>query len=167
MVLGLLLTSCIPRHPPVRAETALPIDVVTVLQPVDHPAVSAAPPDVIAALDAVLTARNLVPSLVPAERFIGAFSTRRDTARRLEHLAPTQLLLLTETEVAFYSQLSGRYRWTVSVHVTLAPTTLDDTFQVPVFLDHYRQREPEALSAAAPVIARHVGQLIDQYLAAP
>jgi hypothetical protein len=129
--------------------------------------VSNAPTGLYDTVDDALKERNLVPSPLAPDRFVDAFAARRDTSRRLEYLAPDHLTLLTETEVAFYSQLSGRYRWTVTVHLTLAPSQLSDTFEVPVFLDYSHEREPAALEAAAPVIARHVGQLMDAYLAAP
>ena len=72
--------------------------------------------------------------------------------------------LLVESEVAYYSLLSGRYRWTVDVTLTLVPAGLTDHFEVPVFLEFQHEREAEALAAATPVITRHVDDLIDDWL---
>lgn len=165
MVLILAALGCVARHEPVRADTPTPIDVVPVLAGVDDPAVTDAPERLDEALVQTLSAHNLQPTLVPADRWTQAFVTTRDTPRRVEHLAPKGNLLLVETEAAYFSQLNGRYRWTVDVTLTLVPAGLSDTFEVPVFLEFQHEREEQALAAATPVIARHVGDLVDDWLA--
>ena len=53
-----------------------------------------------------------------------AFRMKRTTALRLAVLASAneeaELLLLVETRTRFYSQLNGRYRWTVDAKISLA-----------------------------------------------
>lgn len=165
MVLTLWLLGCVARHAPVQASSPTPIEVAPVLAGVEDAAVADAPDRLDDALLVTLAAHNLTPSLVAPDRYVDAFATRRDTARRLEHLAPAGNLLLVETEAAYYSILSGRYRWTVEVTLTLAPAGLTEQFEVPVFLEFQHQREADALAAATPVIARHVGDLVDAWLA--
>jgi hypothetical protein len=101
------------------------------------------------------------------EQYHAAFQGTRDTRRRVELLHPTRPTLLVETETSFYSELSGRYRWNVHVVASIEPAGVSESFDVPVFLQFAHEREAEAVSAAAPVIARRVGELVDGWLAAP
>ncbi|MCB9766526.1 MAG: hypothetical protein H6739_42520, partial [Alphaproteobacteria bacterium] len=80
-----------------------------------------------------------------------------------------ELLVLVETQVEFYSQMNGRFRWTVSVDLSVAPRddlaqTVSASFTVPVFLQFHHEQEPEALAQAAPVIERQLGYLLDEVL---
>lgn len=165
MVLILSLLGCLGGHAPVRAVAPTPIDVVPVLGNLESAAVADAPERFDEALLDALASRNLQPTLLAPERYVEAFATRRDTTRRLEVVAGPDALLLVETDAAFYSQISGRYRWTVSVTLTLAPAGLTETFEVPVFLQFHHEREAEALAAATPVIVRRAGDLVDGWLA--
>ena len=77
------------------------------------------------------------------------------------------LLLLVETRTRFYSQLNGRYRWTVDAKITLAKReareeAVSSSIDVPVFLDFDHQREREALVVAGPRIADEVARLADE-----
>ena len=47
-------------------------------------------------------------------------SSGSDRIAILTATATTPLVLLVETRAAFFSEMSGQYRWTVSVRVTLA-----------------------------------------------
>lgn len=121
---------------------------------------------------AQLRARALVAS-PEDEGLHSGLAMARDTRTRLAALAresEAPHLLLVEAEAFFYSQLSGRYRWTVSVRLTLATRGALDRavrrdFELPVFLSFDHQREAAALSAAAPQIAARVGGLCDEYFA--
>lgn len=166
MVLTLWLAlGCIARHEPIRAASPEPISVVPVLARLDSASIADAPERLDAALLAALTERNLQPTLVAPERYVDTFASRRDTSRRLEALDLGGPVLLVETEAAYYSLISGRYRWTVGVRLTLAPDGLTQTFDVPVFLQFQHEREADALAAATPVIARRVGELVDAWIA--
>lgn len=170
----LLLFACGPKAgAPVVAAKATPTTVVGVLGTDAAVAVSALPEPVQTRLTALLVERNLTPVVVPEDEWSTAFASRRNTPQRLgwldDRAEDTELLLLVESEVSFYSQLSGRYRWTVEVTATLAPAAdpaqgVTEVYQVPVFLQFHHQREAEALEEAAPVIARKVALLVDGYL---
>lgn len=159
----LILLGCVARHAPVQS-TGEAIDVVPVLASVEDAKIADAPERLDAAMLGALKAHNLAPSLVSPDRYVTTFQKSRDTARRLDALALPGNVLLVETEVAYYSLLSGRYRWTVDVTLTLSPAGLTDTFEVPVFLEFQHEREAEALAAATPVITRHVDDLVDDWL---
>lgn len=168
------LAGCLARQPIVQAPQPVPVAVATVLGGVESKDLLEVPDDFQDRIDHVVSARNLVARPLEPSRFKAAFTDSRSTAHRLLWLdgaaGDAGLLLLVEAEARYFSQLNGQYRWTVEVHATLAPphqpeaaTTAD--FEVPVFLQFHHERETEALSAAAPVIERRVGSLIDEYLA--
>lgn len=161
----LILLSCLARHEPVRAESPAPLDLVLASATVVDPAVVAGTPTLAEALHDVVNERNLVPTDVSAD--LAKFATTRDTRRRIELLAPARATLLVETETAYYSELSGRFRWTVHTTLSLEPAGLSDSFDVPVFLQFAHEKEAEAVSAAAPTIARRAGELLDGWLSAP
>jgi len=86
-----------------------------------------------------------------------------------EVAAPTGDLpsLVVESSARFSSQINGRYRWTVAVTATITPTEgppSTRSFTVPVHLVYYHDKEVEALSEAAPLIARQVGDLLDAWI---
>lgn len=163
----LMLLACIAKHGPERAAEPTPIDVVPVLSSVADSKVTGATDPLSKALGDVLAARNLQPTMMSTDSYLAAFAGTRDTRRRIELLHVSRPMLLVETETAFYSELSGRYRWIVKATVSLEPAGLTESFEVPVFLQFQHEREPEAVSAAAPVIARRAGELVDGWLAAP
>jgi len=174
LLLAFILSGCLPKEAaPVRAPSQTPVALAGLLDHLDDRQVSDLPESLNDALLATLRAHNLVPRQVEADRFGEAFAVRRTTAHRLAWLAEQtsgeQLLCLVETHVEFYSQLSGRYRWTVTVTASIAPAAhpsdaVSSEFTVPVFLRYHHEREPEALDAALPIIQRQVGYLLDEYL---
>jgi hypothetical protein len=79
------------------------------------------------------------------------------------------LVLLVETEARWYSQIAGRFRWTVSVDLSLgevgAPEeSVHQHFEVPVALLFDHQREADAINEATSVIQRRLGELMDLWL---
>ena len=63
------------------------------------------------------------------------------------------LLVLVDLTPSFYSQLNGRYRWSVEAKVVLVPLDrptmgVESAFQVPVFLPYAHLKEAAALEAA-------------------
>lgn len=172
MVLNaLLLAGCLARQAPEAAPSPLPVATLSVLEHIDGRAPEPVPGAFEQALAAVLGASNLPasPAAGPVrEEALGS----RTLARRLEALdaaTTTPLVLVVETSAEYFSQLNGRYRWTVSVRMALAQDgapggALLREFGVPVFLEFHHEREPEALVAAAPLVARKLEGLVGELL---
>ncbi len=170
-VLALVL-ACAPKSGVVQAPTAMDVAVVGALEPLDDPQVLPLPDAVSRGLSTVLSARNLTAAPVDAATWEGAFTKGRTTRFRVAHVAlgtDAPLVLVVETFARYGSQLNGRYRWTVQVVASVAPSdkpedAVTSEFNVPVFLQYHHEQEAEAVEAAAPVIERQVGHLLDQVL---
>ncbi|MCB9796445.1 MAG: hypothetical protein H6741_27430 [Alphaproteobacteria bacterium] len=170
---ALLLAGCLPKQGGlVVAPQATETSICAVLQRLDSGGLEPVPAALAERLDAQLTARNLTPKDTSAAA-VPTFSTRQTTPQRLAWMAQQdgagELLVLVATQVEFYSQMSGRWRWTVSVELTVAPKAdlgqaVSSSFTVPVFMQFHHEREPEALVEASPVIERELGYLLDQVL---
>lgn len=173
-VAGLAVASCLPKQQPVQAASQIPTTFVGVMQTQESASVGDLPAAVQARLVQTVSERNLAPETLPAASWGEVFAKRRSTEPRARWLVEQGgvthgLILLVETEVSFYAQLQGRYRWTVDVRATI--TGADDvsagtteTFSVPVFLLFDHEREEEALMEAGPDIARKVGVMLDWYV---
>ncbi|MDP6932016.1 MAG: hypothetical protein QGG40_03830 [Myxococcota bacterium] len=170
LVFLLTLCGCVPSQPPVAATAPANILVAVVLSPVDRPEVIEGSPAFESTLHADLQARGL--EIITPPPLQEPFSTRRETMDRLLYLvalAPTELVLLVEAEARYFSQIEGRYRWTVQGTVILeeqGPSArhAEFSFSVPVFLQFHHEREAAALQAAAPVLERRIRSLLDDYL---
>jgi len=165
--------ACVPKYQPVVLDTSKPIRVALVFDHEEKPQVEAVPQAFEQGLLKVLADRNLEPKLVIAEEFGQAFERRRATAQRMEWLTEQarsdELVLLVETRASFYSQISGRWRWTVSAKATLSAGgsyPLDETMEVPVFLEFGHEDEPDAVNESVGVVARRLGRLVDTALRA-
>jgi hypothetical protein len=162
----LILAACMAAKAPVRATEPTPLAVLPIMESVDDGVVAAAPPTLVQALGAAVEARGLHADAVAVEPLLPGLAARRDTAGRVA-LADDGIpgpLLLVESKVGFYSQISGRYRWVVEVTATIAPDGPSSRFEVPVFLQHHHEVEDSALVEAAPVIARRVGTVVDTWV---
>ncbi len=87
----------------------------------------------------------------------------RQTDARLAELRATgaPLQLVVDLSARYHSQISGRYRWNVSVSVALGGRARsEDHFDVPVALEFEHERAAEAVAAASKEIARRVGALV-------
>jgi len=171
--LGLLLGSCLPKQGGVQAPTTMSVAVAVVVDYPDRPEVSGAPDVLADALQTQLVGRNLDPTLLPADAFTGVFDRKRSTLHRLTWLADqhpgSDLVLLVQTEPRYFSLLSGRYRWTVATHLSLSPPgrpeeTVEAEVSFPIFMEFHHETEEEVLVASTPVIERHLGHLLDEYL---
>src|SRR5205823_2129693 len=107
-ILLALLAGCITPRPPVRYEQPLQVTVALVRDDVLHKASYDVPDAVRAAVEHELVARNLRPTLPP---FDEAFARVRDSQQRLELAAkaPADLVVLVETQAAFYAQIEGSW----------------------------------------------------------
>ena len=173
ILVPLLTASCIPKIQPVVLESERPVVVAMVFDQEDSPEVLGAPDAFKDQLVDLLSSRNLKPLLVPTDEFASAFEKRRATGQRMQWLSDGarsgELLLLVETRASFYSQISGQWRWTVSVKATLGEAgedyPLDETMEVPVFLRFGNEAETEAIDEAVGVVKRRLGRLLDVGLA--
>lgn len=159
--------------PVIKVPTPMPTALCLVLTRVSGGELLGAGPGLTRRVEQTLTARDLVPQPVGPEQFAEPFRARRTPQQRLDWLAQAQpeapLLVLVEAEVEYYSQISGRFRWTVNVRVSVMPRgqpeqLVQSEFSVPVALQFQHEREPEALEEAAPVVERQVAQALDLLL---
>jgi hypothetical protein len=120
------------------------------------------PPELIKTIKSELALSNIQTNVVSAPE---AFQNIRQTEQRLKQMAPP--LLMVETSAEFYSQLNGRFRWTVSCKITLISEDkiqLSREFTTPVFHQFHHERESEAILAAEEVIRQQLRGLIEDYL---
>ncbi len=173
VLLGLTVCSCLPKATGVQAPSPLDVAVVAVASYPDRPEVDGIPTALADALTETLDARNLQGELVPAADFTEVFTAKRHSQHRLSWLAEERssadLVLLVEVEPRYFSLLSGRYRWTVHATMTLArPGATDEALSAeasfPMFMDFHHEREDKVLAASGPVLDRHLGHLLDEYL---
>jgi hypothetical protein len=167
MVLSIaLLAGCAMRSPVIRAPQPTPVVLAAVHDQFDERAVAALPQPLIDQLSALLVARDLRPQPVPPAT-LDSFATKRSTTNRLTTLGGDELILLVEAEAEYVSQLNGRMRWAVDVRLALDPPDdepIINTFSVTVFLLFMHQDAEDAILDAAPIIERHVGYMLDDYL---
>lgn len=164
LILSMFL-GCGARVAVIKAPTPMDISLAAARNNLDDRQVLALPDPLLERVSAQLTERNLTPSLVP----LSTIADTRLTARRLEVLSAggAPLVLLVETEAMYTTQMEGRLRWTVNVTLSLDPADGEPTtseFSVPVFLQFQHQDADDALLGAVPIIERHVGYLLDEYL---
>ncbi len=174
LLLAFLLASCMKYQPDQqRSPSTLSVGLATLVEYPDKRDISPTPAGLANRVERTLTLRNLEPDPLPPERFTGVFADKRTTPHRMEFLSSqlpgADLLLLVETEPRFYSQLTGRYRWTVKVRLTIAEPghmgeSVSTEVKVPVFMEYYHEKEPQVVEAAGPIIERHLGFLLDEYL---
>lgn len=169
----MLLFACLPKQAPVQSLSPLPTDLVAVANLLESRDVRDGPAALYSAMEGLLQQRNLLPQRVEPEIWTAEFANRRSPGQRVLFLAergPTErVVLLVDTTASFYSQMSGRYRWTVAVdaQVRAAPADknpLSVQFEVPVFLDFDHEREDAAIAAAVPVIQHRLASLLDEWL---
>ena len=166
-----LLTGCITAAKAVRLDSPQPARVAVVMEFPDRPEIGVAPDSTVERINREIQKRNLVPTVVDSNEFSKVFETRRTTSQRLSFLRPegmSDYVLLVETQVRFYSLLSGKYRWDIAGTVTLvAPDgeELSAPLNLAAFLDFDHQKEAEALRYAEVAIAERAGQVVDRLLA--
>lgn len=160
------LLGCSAKNAVVQAPTAIDVSLAAARNNLDDRQVFTLPDPLLERITAQLTARNLTPTVVP----LSALDEQRLTSRRLEALEESgaPLVLLVETEAEYTTQMEGRLRWRVQVTLSLDPADGEPTtseFSVPVFLQFQHQDADDALEGAAPIIERHVGYMLDEYIA--
>jgi hypothetical protein len=170
----ILLFACLPKQAPVQSIQALPTDVVVVANLLESREVRDGPTALYTAMEELLQARNLQPKRVEPLAWTAEFGNRRSPSQRIlfltERAEAGEVVFLVDTTASFYSQMSGRYRWTVAVEAQLRGSKADKNpvslnFEVPVFLDFDHEREDAAIAAAVPVIQHRLAALLDEWLA--
>lgn len=173
MVLSLWLLACVPKHTAVVSSTPIATDVVVVQDQLDQRTVASGPTALVTGVSDLLGKHGLNAMPVAPESWVEAFGARRTESQRLawmtERTGASPAILLIETRAEFYSQMNGRYRWTVEVRSSLRSTAhpeqlASDSFSVPVFLDFDHEREEAAIAAAIPVIQHHLDVMVDAWL---
>ena len=132
MVLIQLLFACMLSKPPLKAKTNQMLYVVSARDELDNRKSVALPASLQTAIEKRIKSRGLSIETLPLKK---EFSTQRSSALRQE-LYDQRPLLLIETHAQFFSQLNGRFRWTVDVRMHLEAsdgTIFSRIFSVPVF----------------------------------
>ena len=164
--LPLLLIGCIKAPETLRAPSSKDLSTVAVLDLLnvdsDQSSATLLPEELLSELSAQANAHNIVLQNQPIPAL---FQQQRLTPQRLENLEAPSLLI--ETKAEFYSQLEGRFRWEVTLKLSLKQENGQVLYResnIPVFHQFHHQREQAALLAAAPVIRREVRRLLDDHI---
>ena len=163
MVLMQLLFACMLSKTPLKASSDTELFVVSARDELDTRTSVGLPASVQASIEKSIRNRGIKLKILPLKE---EFSTQRTSAQR-QALYEQRPLLLIETRAQFFSQLNGRFRWTVEVQLHLrsqSGTPFVQQFSVPVFHQFHHEREAEAIEAAQEVILRHVDILLDDYI---
>lgn len=169
----LLAAGCVKSHPVVKLPEKTPIAVAFVLDD-DHQGLVGEVPDALKGeVKQILVERNLEPFEIPFSSYAQVFVPIRDSQRRLARLTNSEapLTLLIETKALYFAQLSGRYRWTVSLKFTVArkdgtTAPLSTATDLSTFVDFEHQKESAVIATIASDLARRVGALLDEFLSA-
>ncbi len=78
-------------------------------------------------------------------------------------------LLLVDLQPRYFGFFSGRYRWSVTVGVTLRDLSrpdhvVTDSFEVPALLTWDHEREDAAIEAASVVIRKRIEDRVEDWL---
>lgn len=171
IVLLFMLPGCIGGRQVVRTQQQTPIVSVFVLQFPDRAEVAAVPESYKTRIADEMRRRNLLVQVPPSQEFYATFKTRRDTDQRIKAIEakhPGQFLMLVESEVRFYSYLSGKFRWNVTGRVTFVQPdggSQTSPFELAAFLNFDHQKEEDALQYVELAVAERIGQAADRFLA--
>lgn len=177
MVLGFLmavsLMGCGAKQaavtPPVRGAAV----VASVQGSPDRSGVEANPAALDAAVARELAGLGLAAKAIPSAEAVTAFENRTRSTQRMawvvEQQGSADLAVLVEASARFYAEMSGRYRWTVAVTLQAArpgQPPVVESMEIPVFLDYAHLQAPDAIAAAAPMVARRLRVVLEDALAA-
>jgi len=163
-----LLSGCMTTSQTVRLAAPAETQVAMILQFPDRPELGEVPESTTTRIATEIKKRNLTARIMPRDSFAKSFETRRSTAQRVSDLSEGGYLLLIESEVRFYSLLSGKYRWNVSGRITFVSPDGEQTtapLDLAAFLDFDHQREADAIAYVEVAIAERAGQVVDRLLA--
>ena len=166
----LILAGCIKASPPVLAPSSIDVVSTMTLSTVDTAHGQPLPKGLNSMLRDVLSARrlNLQPIQAPT-----LFNQGQSTLHRIKWLAANNgsapILLLIELNARRYDTMGGRFRWVVTVHLSIAsqsdPASLHTSeFSVPVHLRYAHDDATDAVAASLPTIRRRLAAAIDSHL---
>ena len=163
MVLMQLLWACSLGKQPISTVQPHDVYIVSSLDKLDTRESITVPTSLQEKIVSTMTARGMQPKSL---QFVQNYADLRNSEQRL-NLYEERPLLLVETQAQFFSQLEGRFRWTVDVQFHLLAvdgTIYTRSFSIPVFHQFHHQRETESIEAAEGQIVRKLEGLLDDYV---
>lgn len=172
LLASLALGGCMkPTAVPQASEPAA-VTVAALLETDEAPGAAEVPDALSQRLAEVLSERNLQPRVASLDPHLDELGKHGALERRVALLAEdgTEVLLLVETRARFSVQVNGRYRWNVEADLSLVTdgntgTANTRAVRVPVALIYSHQDASDALVDAAPLIARQLAGLVDEWIA--
>lgn len=170
VVLVCVLAGCLGHPQRVKLSERTPVKASWIMQYPDRPEVDAVPDAVQQRSHRELGERNLAVEVAALD--LSALERRRGTQARMRNLAQAEgdapYLMLVETQVRFYTYISGKFRWQVAGKVSFAPTEkpeeiVSSPFEIAAFLDFNHQDEADALVSLSSTIATEVSRAADRY----
>jgi hypothetical protein len=165
-----LSAGCARRVPQQRLPERTDILAVLVVDPESRGAPEEAPDAVRERLAESLEARNLAVQRGPISA-LGGQIISGERVKALNRAAQAPYRLLVETRAVFFSQLDGRYRWTVGVRVSATRAAdgaaVTEEFNLPAVMQFDHQKGSAAVEAVADEIARRTALALDGLIAAP
>ena len=163
---------CVAPSPVVRLPAPASVEVAYLLDDPARRVTQRLEPGTAQLFDQILAERNLRPHRVEASDTFELLTSARSTDRRLRALreaaGPSDFVLLVEAQAVFYSQINGRYRWTVSAKLSMAGPGQSapqiDELETPALLLFDHEREQRAVQDVAAVLSRRLAYLVDGYL---
>ena len=163
MVLMSFLLACSFKKTPLLTAPSHDVYTVSSLDQVDVRTSSPLPQSLSRQIQDALQQRGIQPTEID---LVPTYADLRNSSQRLQ-LFSERPLLLVETKAQFFSQLEGRFRWTVDVAIHIQAkdgTTFAKVLSVPVFHQFHHQRETEAIEAAQTQIVQELNLLLDDYI---
>ena len=163
MVLISLLWACSINKAPLKSPVPQDLYMISSLDQLDTRASIPIPAPLQKAITNKITERGLqIKTLTINDRY----SSQRNSGLRAK-LYTKRPLLVVETQAQFFSQLEGRFRWTVEAQISLHASggeVFQKTLSIPVFHQFHHQREKESLEAAQEQILRSLDRILDDYI---
>ena len=163
MVLISLLWACAISKPVLKSPKPHDLHMLASLDQLDTASSTELPKSLVRSISKRVEARGItVQTLNLNEKY----SAQRNSIQRAKMYQERPLLVI-EAQAQFYSQLEGRFRWTVDVLLNLYTAdgaVYSRNASIPVFHQFHHQRETESLEAAQDQINRYVDRLLDDYL---
>jgi hypothetical protein len=168
LLLLLPLLGCAPKQVDL-VRPAEPMGIVTAISASAEEGPFVVAPAFAQAISATLVAHNLPPQPISAEAIARPSTTAHRLSWMTAQAGQAPLLCLVEAEVAYHTELAGRYRWTVDLSISLAPAghpneALIERFEVPVFLQYRHEGPAAALDASSPVVAARLSELLNRWV---